>query len=534
MDSAASAPDVTADVLVVDDVEENRLAIEVVLESTNHHVVPAASGEEALVRLLEQDFAVVLLDVQMPGMDGYETAKLIRSRERTRHTPIIFMTAHSASEAAVHRAYELGAVDFMFKPLDSAVLRAKVAFFLELQQLRAAQERAHEQALQAQRRDLEAFALERALETMRTAERHKDEFLAILGHELRNPLASLRMAVELMRDERRDRSSVVDACDRQISHLTRLVDDLLDVARLNAGKISLHKEIVSLSDIVTDAIEATRVPVEAKQHVLRVTPPMAVPYVEGDAVRLVQVVANLVSNAAKYTPPGGTIAVAWGVRDDRAFLSVSDNGRGIAPEVLERVFDLFVQERAGSDGDGGLGIGLALVRQLVELHGGTVDARSEGVGRGSTFEIELPAVAAAPRAVTAPAPSRVTHGLRVLVVDDQEDIRDLVADVLRDRGCEVCVAGDGAAAIEILRAKPLDAALVDIGLPDMDGYAVAASCRASGARDVRLVAMTGYGHESDRMRALSAGFDVHVVKPASADVIMAALLGQDAPRRNVG
>jgi signal transduction histidine kinase len=467
-------------------------------------------------------------------MDGYETAKLIRSRERSRHTPIIFMTAHSASEAAVHRAYELGAVDFMFKPLDSAVLRAKVGFFLELQQLRAGQEHAHAQALQAQRRDLEAFALERTLETMRTADRHKDEFLAILGHELRNPLASLRMAVELMRDEGRDRSSVVEACDRQISHLTRLVDDLLDVARMSAGKISLHSDIVSLSEVVADAVEATRLPVEAKQHVLRVTPPMSVPYVRGDAVRLVQVVANLVNNAAKYTPAGGMIAVAWGLRGDRAFVSVSDNGRGIATDVLDRVFDLFVQERGGSDGDGGLGIGLALVRQLVELHGGTVEARSDGVGRGSTFELEIPAVAAPARTVVVPAPSRMSRGLRVLVVDDQEDVRELVADVLRDRGCEVVVAGDGAAALDILRAKQLDAALVDIGLPDMDGYAVAKSCRADGVRGVRLVAMTGFGRESDRVRALDAGFDVHVVKPASADVIMAALLGGDLPRRSVG
>ena len=442
------------DILVVDDNQANLIAIEAALSPLGRELVMARSGVEALGRLLEKDFALILLDVAMPGMDGFETARLIRSRERNRATPIIFVTGVSWHDDHVLRGYELGAFDFLVKPIRPEVLRAKAQVFVDLQErtlelaakaaeLREAQARDHERELAMQRRRLEAEALERQMRHMAEADRRKDEFLAILAHELRNPLQPIQTALELVERTPEEPMSprVREILHRQVYHLTRLVDDLLDTARFAAGKLQLHRQSLSLAAIVDEAVAASRPAIDARNHALAVTGQAASPTIVGDPVRLVQVITNLLNNAAKYTPTGGRIEVTWGVQDGRAFVRVADNGRGISAEVLDRIFDMFVQERAGSDGAGGLGLGLGLVKRLVELHHGTVHATSPGTGKGSTFEIRLPIPgqpAPLPGNGTGKHPSdrmpALDRTLKAVVVDDQTDLRELVADLLRARG----------------------------------------------------------------------------------------------------
>ncbi len=530
------------DILVVDDNDTNLVAIEAALQPLGRNLVLARSGVEALARLLDQDFALIILDVAMPGMDGFETARLVRSRARNRATPIIFITGLSWQDDEILRGYELGAFDFLMKPIRAEVLRAKATVFIELQQrtlelqqrsdeLRQEQTRAHERELTMQRKRFEAEVLERQMAQMAETDRRKDEFLAILAHELRNPLQPLQTAVELMEhtpDEpvpERVRSII----QRQVHHIGRLVDDLLDVARFQTGKLDLRREPLSLKTIVAEAVNDQRSGAEARKHEITVHGDGDSPQVFGDALRLVQVLSNLLSNAIKYTNPGGAIAVRWGSEANQAFVRITDNGRGIPAPLLPRIFDMFVQERTTPDGKGGLGLGLGLVKRLVELHDGSVRAESEGIDQGATFEVRLPIIDEdtlakfrPPRDKTGP----VERPLRAVVCDDAADLRELVADLLRMKGHEVIVVEDGPSAIRVITAEKPDVALIDIGLPDMDGYEVARALRRDLGRRVRLIAMTGYGQASDRATALQAGFDAHIVKPASADKIMRALYGQ--------
>jgi signal transduction histidine kinase len=528
------------DILVVDDNQTNLIAIEAALASLGRSLVLAHSGVEALARLLEQDFALIILDVAMPGMDGFETAKLVRSRERNRATPIIFITGLSWQDDAVLRGYELGAFDFLMKPIRPEVLRAKATVFVQLQErtielaqkaeeLRLAQQRAHERELQAQRRRFETEGLERQMQQLAETDRRKDEFLAILSHELRNPLQPLQTAVEVLEH---DPDAPVPAriraiIQRQVHHITRLVDDLLDISRLNAGKLELRREPVSLGAIVDEAVQACASAISARKHELKIAGEGSAT-VYGDPVRLVQVVCNLLQNAAKYTEPGGRVGVEWGAAEGRGYIRVTDNGRGIPEELVPTIFDMFVQERTTSDGAGGLGLGLGLVKRLIEMHGGTARASSPGPGRGSTFEISL---ALADRPIDRPASGRPGEGkteraLRTVVCDDAPDLRELVGDLLRLRGHQVTEVEDGPAAVELICREKPDVALIDIGLPDMDGYEVARQvcAKLAGARP-RLIAMTGYGTASDRTAAFAAGFDDHIVKPASAAQILRALYG---------
>lgn len=528
------------DILVVDDNRTNLVAIEAALLPLGRKMVLASSGIEALGRLLEQDFALIILDVAMPGMDGFETAKLVRTREKNRATPIIFVTGMSWQDDEVLRGYELGAFDFLMKPIRAEVLRAKASVFVELQErtlelqakadeLRTAQARSHERELHAQRKKFEAEVMERQMQQMAETDRRKDEFLAILSHELRNPLQPLQTAVEVLEHDPdapvppRIRGII----QRQVHHITRLVDDLLDIARLNAGKLELRRETVRLAAVVEEAAQACQGVLEQRKHRVELQGDDSAPLVHGDPVRLVQVVCNLINNAAKYTDPGGTLRLAWGSERGEGYIRVTDNGRGIQSELLPTIFDMFVQERTTSDGAGGLGLGLGLVKRLIEMHGGTVRATSGGANRGSTFEIRLGLIEAAAAEV---APARaITHDrpLRAVVCDDAPDLRELVADLLRLRGHEVTVVEDGPAAVELICRDQPDVALIDIGLPDMDGYEVARRIRAAlhDARP-RLIAMTGYGQASDRAAAFEAGFDAHIVKPASADKILRALYGR--------
>jgi signal transduction histidine kinase len=375
------------DILVVDDVPANLVAMEAALESLGCRIVKATSGQEALKRILEQDFAVVLLDVQMPEMDGYETARWIRSRGRTKHLPIMFVTAHSHEDQAVLRAYKLGAVDFLFKPLHADVLRAKTQVFVSL----AEAQKREQQRLFAQH---EADVLRRQNEQLALADDRKNQFLALLAHELRNPLAPIRTSVDLMRRDAQKPAPahLLDIMDRSLGHVTRIIDDLLDVARIDNGKIELRREALRVDDVVGDAVAMCLPSIDARGQTAIAHAGHTELVVHGDRTRLVQIVANLVSNASRYTPEGGRIEVTCGRIHDHAYVCVKDDGDGIAREQLDRVFELFAQEQPGSESKGGLGLGLALARRLAALHGGTLTAMSEGKGCGSNFELKLPLV----------------------------------------------------------------------------------------------------------------------------------------------
>lgn len=524
-------------ILVVDDVPANLCAMEVALAPLERTIVTAASGREALGHLLSRDFALVLLDVQMPEMDGLETAALIRTRERTKHLPIIFVTAHHNSPATVRKAYQLGAVDFLYKPIEPEVLLAKASVFVTLQD--QAEELAAERLrrdFEEARREYETQALRRRVEfeqaqhaALAAIDRRKDDFLAILAHELRNPLAPICTAIELLR-ERGDRfDKAVDVLDRQSKNLTRLVDDLLDISRIKANKIELRREICDLREIIESSVVTSKPRIEERRHAVRIEMPDRPVPVDVDQVRVNQIVVNLLNNAARYTDPGGRIDVACTVAGTTATISVTDTGIGIAPELQHTMFDMFVQERVRSDGSGGLGLGLSLARQLAEMHGGTIRVISAGRGKGSRFEVGLPVVdipIQPPRLIVraaSPLP------LRAVVIDDNADARELLCEMLSSYGHVVMSASDGRDGLALIQEQRPDVAIVDLGLPGIDGLSIARMLRQR-CPDLptRLVALTGYGHEGDRERTREAGFDWHLVKPASMADILASL-GDEAP-----
>jgi PAS domain S-box-containing protein len=818
-----------ASVLLVDDNPANLLALRAILDDLGHTLVDVRSGEEALLRLLRDDFAVVLLDVQMHGMDGFETAKLIRGRERSRHTPIIFMTAYDDDRLSAKEAYKLGAVDYLTKPVEPLILRAKVAGFIDLfrkteqikrqaQQLRqrdrtefegrlaeenarlqeserrfrtltrfapvgifqtdaggnclfvnerwcamaglspeeaqgegwvgalhpedrervalewagaaeagrefaseyrfrtaqgkttwlhgsavslrsdsgqvtgyigtvtdvterklaeeelrrsrgqlsadlSAMSRLHElstrllachhlpdalnevldaaiallgsafgnvqlhdpksgtlemvahrgfgpdfldhfrtvrtddeaacgramrggervviedvqtdpafephrevaaaagyRAVQStplwsrtgellgmlsthfrqphrpSERDLRVLDLYarqaadfierlRAEDLLREADRRKDEFLATLAHELRNPLAPIRNSLQILKMPRVDAvmaQQTRDMMERQVNHLVRLVDDLLDVSRVMRGKVELRKEPVELATVVARAVETAKPLIEVQGHRLEISLPPDSLLLDADPVRLAQVVGNLLTNSAKYTEANGHIRLSAEREGDQAVLRVWDNGIGIASDMLPHVFDLFVQaDHASTKAQGGLGVGLTLVKNLVGLHGGTVEAKSSGLGRGCEFVVRLPLVVhgsspvqshgdTVTQAQQPPLPS----GKRLLVVDDNTDAADSLAMLLRLQGHEVRVAHGGQAALEVTKTFKPDLIFLDIGMPVMDGYEVARRMRTTpGLGNVVLAALTGWGQQEDRRRTADAGFDHHLVKP---------------------
>lgn len=369
--------------LLVDDLEENLLALQALLQREGLVCLKARSGEEALELLLANDVALALLDVQMPGMDGFELAEFMRGNERARHIPIIFVTAGAADNQRRFRGYEAGAVDFIQKPIEADILRSKANVFFDLYEQR--------QQIERQRDELEAAA-----EALRRADRHKDSFLAVLAHELRNPVAALGGGLHLLgKDIAPERSKDIrKRMDRMLTHLTHLVDDLLDVSRVSQGKISLKKQRIALNEILQSAIEASQHHLDAGGHRF-VAEILADPiWLDADHTRLAQVVANLLNNAAKYTPNGGTVSLSASAQGGVAEITVSDTGVGIPPEMQPRIFEIFAQvEDHLAKAQGGLGIGLALVKQLVALHGGTIEVESAGQDMGSTFRVRIPIVA---------------------------------------------------------------------------------------------------------------------------------------------
>jgi signal transduction histidine kinase/CheY-like chemotaxis protein len=749
-------------ILLVDDQPGNLLALQALLDDLGQNLVLARSGREALRCLLHDDFALILLDVQMPDMDGLETAALVRQRDRTRHVPIIFLTGHERTDLQMFQGYSLGAVDYLTKPIVPQVLRSKVAVFVELhlktEELRRNQQREHERRLAEERQRWEMERLRREAERekkiaeelaatvaermraeeklaqlkdelaagladmthlhrfsarlsatlempavlqevlsavtqlwhaeqgvlllfdrergdlvpmlavglgddylrdlgrvrrgdgfcgavlerrrmvmvedvekltaedaegrreekarqegqensssapfsspprpsassavsfsaeeraaarragfraacatplltrggavigvvaahfdrprrpgerevrlvelyarqaaeaidnarlygeIQDANRGKDEFLAMLAHELRNPLAPVLHALHVLRcgaADPADDEQAREMIDRQVRHMARLIDDLLDVSRITRGKIQLRPERVELAAVVGRAVDSTRSLIEARGHRLEVALPPEPVRLFADPTRLEQVLANLLNNSAKYTEPGGRIWLSAESEGGEVVLQVRDTGIGIPPHMLGRVFDLFMQAHPTLDrAEGGLGIGLTLVRRLVEMHGGRVEVRSDGPGKGSTFTVRMPLTeggALAPASEEAPAEPPAPPPKHVLVVDDNRDAAEMLTLMLRLDGHEVRVAHDGAEALREVRDWTPEVVLLDIGLPGMSGYEVARHLLGgNGAPRPLLVAMTGYGQDEDRRRSREAGFTHHLVKP---------------------
>jgi PAS domain S-box-containing protein len=364
-----------------------------------------------------------------------------------------------------------------------------------------------------------------AEEALRVADRRKDQFIATLAHELRNPLAPIRMAVTILGREgvaEPDRAWSREVIERQVAHMARLVDDLLDVARVSSGKLLLRKERVTLAAVVAAALETSRPAIDAAGHELVVRAPAAQAMLDADPTRLAQVLSNLLNNAAKYTPPGGTIELHAEQAGSEVVLAVRDNGMGFPPELSRQLFEPFAQWAPHEHAAAGLGIGLSLVRGIVELHGGTVNAASEGAGKGSRFEVRLPLApmeqpSAASRATA--APTAAAPGLRVLVADDNRDAADTLCRLLALYGHEVRTAYDGGAALEVCESFRPHVAVLDIGMPVRSGYDVARELRARRGAELRLIALTGWGTAGDVQRAREAGFDRHLTKPADPGLL---------------
>jgi CheY-like chemotaxis protein len=355
--------------------------------------------------------------------------------------------------------------------------------------------------------------------------RRKDDFLAMLGHELRNPLAPILTAVELLtRNPSAARER--DVIERHTRHLARLVDDLLDISRVTRGHVELQNEQVALTPVLERAVELASPVMLRNRHALQLADADNVT-LQGDPVRLAQIFGNLLTNAAKFTPPGGKIDLLIERSVGRVRITVRDNGIGIAPDQLGRIFEPFVQADRERDAlAGGLGLGLAIVKNLVERHNGNITAHSEGRGLGAAFTVDLPTVApveAAPEPARPPLTSVARAGVRVLVVDDNVDIAELLSEALADEGFQTAVAHDGQAALKCWRSFTPHAAVLDVGLPDLDGYELARTLRAEHGTSATLIAATGYGQPKDRVRAADAGFDCHFVKPVSVQDLVLVL-----------
>ena len=388
------------DILVVDDSPTNLIAIEAALVPLGRNVITVSSGVEALARLLDQDFALIVLDVAMPGITGIETARLIRSRPRSRGTPIVFVTGMSWQDDAVDEAYEAGGFDFLVKPVRPEVLRAKVRVFLKLQErtralrrqeeeLRVSQARLYEHELHEQRQRYESELFDTRLQQLAEVDRGQQQLAGIIGNELLNPLQTLQMAFDLLREHPNAGERICSLVEHRLVHVTRLVKILIDVARVAAGQLELHLETVNVTEIVGQAIEACRAIVETRKLRVRFeTETDTAPLVTGDPTRLHQALTTLIDQAAQATAEGGEILITSTVAGGDVVVRVTDSGRGIAPAQLSRTFDMFVGEGL-SQGVAALNLGLTLVKRLIDLHDGAIRATSDGLGKGSTFEIRL-------------------------------------------------------------------------------------------------------------------------------------------------
>jgi signal transduction histidine kinase len=522
------------DILLVDDEPRNLDALEAILADPGYRLLRAEDADRALRLLLDHDVAAIVLDIKMPGVSGFELARMIKNTKKFRQTPILFLTAYMLGDDDVIAGYGAGGVDYLTKPVNPQILRHKIAIFAEL--YRKTRELADlNEKLEERVRDRTA-ELERSETALRAAASQKDEFLAVLAHELRNPLAPLRTGVDLLlRREAgapgggRGVAHTLAAMDRQLRHMVRLIDDLLDVSRISRGLLELKKEPTDVAAIVEAAIDNVRPLVERLDQRLSVDVAPGI-VADADPTRLAQILTNLLDNATKFTLRGGQIAVSLTREGASAVVRVVDSGTGIAADQLERVFDMFARvERPGVSAEPGLGIGLALARRLAVMHGGTLTAHSSGAGQGTTFTLALPAREVPAREATAAgqradAEPEATARLKILVIEDNEDVADTLTVWLEDLGHEVLVARDGQGGVQMVQEAAPDLVLCDLGLPGIDGLDVCRSVRALavGAQPL-MVALTGWGREDDLRRTRDAGFDFHLVKPVSPDKLFEVL-----------
>ena len=706
MDYAGATPRQPVNILVVDDLPQQQVVMRTILEELGENVITVGSGREALKAVLELNFAVILLDVNMPGMDGLETASLLRAYRRTAHTPIIFVTAF-IDESEMKRGYALGAVDYISAPVVPEILCSKVKVFVTMHRMhsellyraaeqaafvraeadRAVAERARQRAdflaaashvltrslevdttlqrivelasselaniafvavrgvgeiaahvaSRSARRDgrdapalaefqsatlslafrrvsafidrllherdpngepreddfitespageiavegierVSAFPLltgrqtgvivlcsnERTLSGEQTTlirefvsraaialenaslfsaildgDRRKNEFLAMLAHELRNPLAPIANAAAVMRSAKKGDTDVIrwasEIVGTQVEHMVRIVEDLLDASRIARGKVTLRREPVTLSVVIGRAVETSRPHLIRRAQTLTCDEEAVDTVVDGDVVRLAQIVSNLLNNASKFTPHGGHISLSTRFADGVATITVADDGQGIDPAFLPHVFDLFAQADSSLHRSlGGLGIGLTLVRHLTELHGGSVECRSDGLGKGAQFVVSLPGVAGEH---STPSLAPVVHlhrkaAVRVLIVDDLAASAESLETLLAIHGYVVRCAADGESALIIAEDMRPDVVVLDIGLPGMSGYELASHLRQNGDyKECLLIALSGYGQEEHIRRAMESGVDHYLVKPADASALLDLIAAYERAR----
>ncbi|MDX2020421.1 MAG: response regulator [Deltaproteobacteria bacterium] len=508
-------------ILIVDDEPRNLDTLEAILAQPDYRLLRAQDADTALRLLLDHEVAAIVLDIQMPSVSGFELAQMIKTTKRFRETPIVFLTAFMLDDKYIVQGYGAGAVDYLTKPFNPQILRQKIAVFADLfRKTRALAELNETLEERVAERTAE---LEKSESALRAASKQKDEFLAVLAHELRNPLAPLRMGLDLLLTQQQQTPPVqrtLASMNRQLDHMVRLIDDLLDISRLSRGVLELKKEDVDLAAIVESTAETFRPIIERRRQVLEVSLPVHAT-VHADATRISQVIGNLLSNSIKFTPEGGKIRVELDRTGPNAIVRVSDSGIGIPDGQQETVFQMFARvQRAEGPGQPGLGIGLALARRLVEMHGGTIDAYSAGDSFGSTFTLVFPTKdleqqEQRPAAFVAAA-HRGFSPKKVLVIEDNEDIASTLADWLAERGHQVSVARDGREGVRLAQDVLPELVLCDLGLPEMDGLQVCRAIRASRVQpQPMIVALTGWGREDDRSRTKEAGFDHHLVKPVA-------------------
>jgi signal transduction histidine kinase/ActR/RegA family two-component response regulator len=481
-----------------------------------------------LQRELEAGAGAVLIaeEALLSDDQGDALSRYLEAQPPWSDLPVLILTGAGADSAAVQRASQMfGNVTLLERPIRVGALVSSVRTALRARGRQYQIRNALEELEQT------AQALRESESQLREADMRKDEFLATLAHELRNPLAPIRNSLQILRltgESDPTLQRVREMMERQLNLMVRLVDDLLEVSRITRGKIDLHMEALSVAAVIRAAIETSRPLIDAGHHAITIDVPMGLPGLRGDAMRLAQVFANLLNNAAKYTDDGGNIHIGAWREADEIVVSIRDSGIGIAPDLLPRVFDMFMQvRRTARRAQGGLGVGLTLVRSLAELHGGSVEARSEGLGKGSEFIVRLPVAKGDANDCSDPpgiSSESLLRNRKVLVVDDNRDAADSLAMLLRLMGADVRVAYGGEDAYQSYLAFRPSVSFLDIGMPEVDGYEVARRIRRDpDSKHAVLIALTGWGQEDDRRRSSEAGFNHHLVKPVHLELLESAL-----------
>ena len=503
-----------ASILVVDDRADKLLGYEVILAELNQDIVCVRSGKEALRRLLKQDFAAIILDVNMPDMDGFETAALIRQRQGCETTPIIFVSAVNDTLNHISRGYSLGAVDYILTPIVPDILRAKIAVFVDLFKKTEQIKRQGEERENLIREQAAAEAARAEAERQSAA---KDRFLAMLSHELRTPLTPVLASALTLEYETDLPASIRESLQlirRNVELEARLIDDLLDLTRISKGKVQLNFEAVDAHRLLQNALKIYQTEIDRKNLALNLDLAAEKAYLQADPARLQQIFWNLINNAVKFTPPKGQITISTTNRGDCELrVQIADTGLGIEPDALPKIFNAF--EQGTRTQSGGLGLGLAICKTLVEGHKGAITAESSGRNQGAKFTLtfptcDKPGVASVPQVADKAAERRT---MRVLLVEDHGDTNQSLTRLLRRRGYQVESAVDVKSALELTAKHQFDVLVSDLGLPDGSGHDVMRALTSSSERPLCGIALTGFGMEEDVRKSREAGFKHHLVKP---------------------